>query len=105
MVWPPWPTSNDVPSSILNPRETKDRGTTKEIFRRCSGWRTRERKAFRQAEFCREITSLRGEIIAIATAIKLDFIGIIITIISTTSTIITTVSTPYRCNTLGSILF
>jgi hypothetical protein len=51
-----------------------------------------------------EIPSRRGEIIAIITAIELDFIGIIITIISTTSTIITAASTPSRCNILGLIL-
>jgi hypothetical protein len=48
-----------------------------------------------------EIPSRRGEIVAIVTVIKLDFIGIIIIIISTARTIITTVTSPSRCNTLG----
>jgi hypothetical protein len=44
-----------------------------------------------------------GGIVAIVAAIELDFIGIVITIIST-STIITTVSTLSSCNILGMIL-
>jgi hypothetical protein len=46
-----------------------------------------------------EIPSRRGEIIAIVIIIVLDFIGIIITIIISTS--ISTITTPSRCNILG----
>jgi hypothetical protein len=45
-----------------------------------------------------EIPSRRGEIIAIVITITLDFIGIIIII---TSTSISTITTPSRCNILG----
>jgi hypothetical protein len=51
-----------------------------------------------------EIPSQRGGIVAIIEGIELDFIGIIITIISTTSIILTAISTPSRCNILGLIL-
>jgi hypothetical protein len=53
----------------------------------------RERKLFGRQKYAREIPSRRGEIIAI----ELDFIGIIII----TSTFITTITTPSRCNILG----
>jgi hypothetical protein len=45
-----------------------------------------------------EIPSRRGEIVAIIITIALDFIGIIIII---TSTFISTITTPSRCNILG----
>jgi hypothetical protein len=48
-----------------------------------------------------EISSRRGEIIAIVIFIALDFIGIIITIIIIISTFISTITMPSRCNTLG----
>jgi hypothetical protein len=47
-----------------------------------------------------KIYSWRGEIVAIIIAIALDFIGIII-IISITSTFISTITTPSRCNILS----
>jgi hypothetical protein len=47
-----------------------------------------------------EIPSQRGEIVAIVIAIELDFIEIII-ISSITSTFITTITMPSRCNILG----
>jgi hypothetical protein len=50
-----------------------------------------------------EIPSRRGEIIPIIITIALDFIGIII-IITITSTFISTITTPSRCNILGGIL-
>ncbi|KAK1630908.1 hypothetical protein QYE76_005223 [Lolium multiflorum] len=66
-----------------------------------TGRRTREgEKLSGRHKSAGEIPSRRGEIVAIVTAIELDFIGIIITIISTTSTIITAASTPSRCNIL-----
>jgi hypothetical protein len=48
-----------------------------------------------------EIPSRRGEIVAIVIIIALDFIRIIITIILTTSTFISTITTPSRCNILS----
>jgi hypothetical protein len=47
-----------------------------------------------------EIPSQRREIIAIVITIALNFIGIII-IITITSTYISTIITPSRCNILG----
>jgi hypothetical protein len=58
----------------------------------------REKLSGRQKS-AREIPSRRGEIVAIIIA--LDFIGIIITIILITSTSISTITTPSRCNILG----
>jgi hypothetical protein len=57
----------------------------------------REKLSGRQ-ESAREIPSRRGEIIAIIIAIAPDFIGIIIT---STSTFISTITTPSRCNILS----
>jgi hypothetical protein len=68
---------------------------------------TRERKALRQQKSAREIPSRRGEIIAIVITIAPDFIGIIIIIIiiiSITSTFISIITTPSRCNILSWIL-
>jgi hypothetical protein len=48
-----------------------------------------------------EIPSRRGEIIAIIIIIARDFIGIIITIILITSTFISIITTPSRCNILS----
>jgi hypothetical protein len=48
-----------------------------------------------------EIPSRRGEIVAIIIIIALDFIGIIITIITITSTFISIITTPSRCNILS----
>jgi hypothetical protein len=60
----------------------------------------REKLSGRQ-ESVGEIPSRRGEIIAIVIAIAPDFIGIIITIISITSTFIFTITMPSRCNILS----
>jgi hypothetical protein len=57
----------------------------------------RERLSGRQKS-AREIPSRRGEIIVIVIIIALDFIGIIITIILITSTFISTITMPSRCN-------
>jgi hypothetical protein len=59
---------------------------------------TQREKALRQAEICWGNSFPEGGIVAIVTAIKLGFIGIIIIITSTSITIITTSS---RCNILG----
>jgi cell division protein FtsW (lipid II flippase) len=60
----------------------------------------RERKLSGRQKSTGEIPSRRGEIIAIAIAIELGFIGIIIITIIT-STFITVITTPSRCNILG----
>jgi hypothetical protein len=60
----------------------------------------REKLSGRQ-ESAREIPSWRGEIVAIVIIITPDFIGIIIAIILTTSTFISTIIMPSRCNILG----
>jgi hypothetical protein len=57
--------------------------------------------ALRKQKSTGEITSRRGEIVAIIIAIKLGFIGIIIIITIITSTFITIITTPSRCNILG----
>jgi hypothetical protein len=63
----------------------------------------REKLSDRQKS-AREILSRRGEIIAIIITIAPDFIGIIIIIISITSTFIFTTTMPSRCNILSWIL-
>jgi hypothetical protein len=60
----------------------------------------REKLSGRQKS-AREIPSRRGEIIAIVIIIVPDFIGIIIIIISITSTFISAITTPSRCNILS----
>jgi hypothetical protein len=64
-----------------------------------AGRKTPEREKFSSRQkSAREIPSRRGEIVAIVIIIALDFIGIIIAIILITSTIISTITTPSRCN-------
>jgi hypothetical protein len=60
----------------------------------------REKLSGRQ-ESAEEIPSQRGEIIAIIIVIAPDFIGIIITTTTITSTFISTITTPSHCNILG----
>jgi hypothetical protein len=62
---------------------------------------TRERKLSGRQESVGEIPSRRGKIVAIVIIITRDFIGIIITIILITSTFISTITTPSRCNILS----
>ena len=78
-------------------------GATRNTFRRrCEAEKHQRKKKLSDREkSAGEIPSRKGEIVAIVTVIKLDFIGIIIIIISTTRTIISTIATPSRCNTLG----
>ena len=66
-------------------------GVTEKIFRRLHEAETTEREKLSGREISAgEIPSRRGEIIAILIVITLDFIGIIIIIISTAVTIIST---------------
>ncbi|KAK1642024.1 hypothetical protein QYE76_059829 [Lolium multiflorum] len=74
-------------------------GTTENRHSRlCGAENTREKRALRQAEICRGNSLPEGEIVAIITVIELDFIGIIIIIISTTDTVISTAAPRLRCN-------
>ncbi|KAK1650410.1 hypothetical protein QYE76_068215 [Lolium multiflorum] len=86
----PRPPSSISLSRTSSPENPKLREGSSRIDTAASaGRKTPERKELRQAEICREIPP-EGEIVAIVTAIELDFIGIIITIISTADTIIST---------------
>lgn len=66
--------------------------------RLCGAENTREKRALRQAEICPGNSLPEGKIVAIVTVIELDFIGIIIIIISTTDTVISTAAPRLRCN-------
>ena len=84
VVWPPWSTSDAALSRISSSREPKIGESRREEFRRrYEAENTRERKTLRQTEICRGNSLPEGEIDAIVTAITLDSIRIIITIIST----------------------
>ena len=81
---PPQP----VPLCVLHPPETLRRGEPSRKYSAAStGRKTTEREKLSGREkSAGEIPSRRGEIIAIVTVIELDFIGIIIIIISIIST-------------------
>jgi hypothetical protein len=67
-----------------------------------AGWKTPEKeKLSGRQKYAGEIPSRRGEIIAIIIIIARDFIGIIITIILITSTFISIITMPSRCNILS----
>jgi hypothetical protein len=84
-----------------HPRKPKSRGASEIDTAVSIGRKTPEReKLFGRQESAGEIPSRRGEIIVIVIAIAPDFIGIII-IISITSTLIPTITTPSRCNILS----
>jgi hypothetical protein len=85
---------------IVVPENLSEGGLRDRHRRLCGAENTRERKALRQAGICQGIPSRRGQIVAIVIAIAPDFIGIII-IISITSTFISTITTPSRCNILS----
>jgi hypothetical protein len=78
------------------------RGGIRDTHHRLGGAKNTEReKLSNRQKSAREIPSWRGEIVAIVITITLDFIEIIITIIIITSTFISTITTPSRCNILG----
>jgi hypothetical protein len=66
----------------------------------CGAKNTEREKLSGRQKSVREIPSRRGEIVTIIITIALDFIRIIIIIIIT-STFISTITTPSRCNILG----
>jgi hypothetical protein len=82
--------------------ENLSRGRASEIDSTASaGQKTPEReKLSGRQESAGEIPSQRGKIVDIIIAIAPDFIGIII-IITITSTFISTITTPSRCNILS----
>jgi hypothetical protein len=67
----------------------------------CGAENTEREKLSGRQKSAGEIPSQRGEIVAIIIAIELDFIGIIFIIIIITSTFISIITTPSRCNILG----
>jgi hypothetical protein len=80
------------------PEKPKTRGGSEIDSAASTGWKThRERKLSGRQKSIEEIPSRRGEIVAIVIAIELGFIGIIITIIITS----TFITMPSRCNILG----
>ena len=86
-------------SCTSSPENPKVRQNIEESHSRLHGAEnTREKRALRQAEICRGNSLPEGEIVAIVTVIELDFIGIIIIIISTTDTVISTAAPRLRCN-------
>ena len=99
-----WGGGPTTPSAIAlsrtsSPENLKVRENIEESHSRLHGAEnTREKRALRQAEICRGNSLPEGEIVAIVTIIELDFIGIIIIIISTTDTVISTAAPRLRCN-------
>jgi hypothetical protein len=86
----------------LSPRKPKTQGGSEIDSAAFVGRKIhRERKLTGRQKPVREIPSRRGEIIAIVIAIELDFFGIIIIITLITSTFITIITMPSRCNILG----
>jgi hypothetical protein len=90
-----------LPSCVYcRPRKPKSRGGIRDRHRRlCGAENTEREKLSGRQKSAREIPSRRGEIVAIVITIALDFIGIIIIII--TNTFMSTITTASRCNILG----
>jgi hypothetical protein len=85
-----------------HPRKPKSRGVSEIDTAASAGQKTQEReKLSGRQKSAGEIPSRRGEIVAIVIIITPDFIGIIITIILITTTFISTITTPSRCNILS----
>jgi hypothetical protein len=92
-------------ASFIVPENLSQRGGSEINTAASAGRKTPEReKLFDRQKSAGEIPSRRGEIVAIVIIIASNFIGIIITIILTTSTFIFTITTPSRCNILSCIL-
>ena len=93
---PPRPSPSRV---LLHPETLRSGGSSRIVIAASSGWKTPERKELSgRQKSAGEIPFRRGEIVAIVTVIELDFIGIIIIIISTTDTVISTAAPRLRCN-------
>jgi hypothetical protein len=89
---------------IIVPENLSQGGLRVRHSRLCGAENTEREKLSGREKSAGEIPSRRGEIIAIVITIAPDFIGIIIIIISITSTFISTITTPFRCNILSWIL-
>jgi hypothetical protein len=84
---------------MVIPKNLSQRGIRDRLYHLCGAENTEREKHSDRQKSTGEIPSERGEIVAIVNTIELDFIGIIISII--TSTFITTITMPSRCNILG----
>jgi hypothetical protein len=82
------------------PKNLRPGGSEKDSATSAGQKTYRERKLSGRQKSAREIPSRSREIIAIIIAIELDFIRIIITTLIT-STFITIITSPSRCNILG----
>jgi hypothetical protein len=90
---------------FIVPENLSERGGSELDTAASAGRKTPEReKLSGRQKSAGEISSRRGEIVAIIITITPEFIGIIIIIISITSTFISTITTPSRCNILSWIL-
>jgi hypothetical protein len=98
---PPWGEatlaySKHRPLAYMVVPENLSQGGIRDRHRRlCGVENTKREKLSGRQKSAREIPSRRGEIIAIVITIALDFIGII------TSTFISTITMPSRCNILS----
>jgi hypothetical protein len=83
---------------IVIPENLSEGGIRDRHRHLCGAENTEREKLSDREKSTGEIPSRRGEIIAIVIVIALDFIRIII---SSSSTFISTITTPSRCNILG----
>jgi hypothetical protein len=79
---------------LIIPENLSQGGSERDIATSAGRKTPKREKLSGRQESAGEIPSRRGKIIAIVIAIALDFIGIIITIISITSTFVSTTTTP-----------
>jgi hypothetical protein len=86
---------------MVVPENLSEEGIRDKHRRLCGAENTEREKLSDRQKSAREIPSRRGEIVSIVITIALDFIRITITIIIITSTFISTITTPSRCNILG----
>jgi hypothetical protein len=84
---------------IVIPKNLSRGGIRDRHCRLCGAKNTEREKLSGRQKSAEEIPSWRGEIVTIVITIALDFIGIIINTI--TSTFISTITMPSRCNILG----
>jgi hypothetical protein len=85
---------------IVVPKNLRQGGIKDRLHRLCRAENIEREKLSGTQKSTAEIPSQRGEIIAIVITITPDFIGIIIIIIIT-STFISIMTAPSRCNILG----
>jgi hypothetical protein len=87
---------------FIIPENLSQRGGSEIDTAASAGQKTPEReKLSGRQKSAGEIPSRRGEIVYIVIIIVPDFIAIIIIIVSITSTFISTITTPSRCNILS----